>query len=104
MNFYRYGDKYYQYRNTGLQNQSVLYTLENLEGDSKIFLDPNQFSTDGTVALSGTAFSQNGKILAYGLSESGSDWLQIKFKNTETCKSVCIFFCINCILINSTYS
>lgn len=60
--------------------------MDKPDGDSKVFLDPNQFSSDGTVALSGTAFSKDGKTLAYGLSESGSDWLKIKFRNTETCK------------------
>lgn len=58
--------------------------MEDLDGNSKVFLDPNLFSPDGTVALSGSAFSQNGDVLAYGLSESGSDWLEIKFRSTET--------------------
>lgn len=47
-------------------------------------MDPNLLSDDGTVALSGTAFTEDGSVLAYGLSESGSDWLQIKFRDTET--------------------
>lgn len=79
----RHGEKYYQYRDSGLQNQSVLYVLDDLEGDSRVFLDPNKFSRDGTIALSDTAFSENGKVLAYSLSESGSDWSQIKFRCTE---------------------
>ncbi|XP_019880935.1 prolyl endopeptidase isoform X2 [Aethina tumida] len=81
---FRHGDKYYQHRNTGLQNQSVIYVLDDLKSEGKIFLDPNTFSDDGTVALSNTAFSEDGKTFAYGLSTSGSDWIEIKFLNVET--------------------
>jgi protease II len=54
-----------------------------LSSKAEIFLDPNTLSEDGTVALSGTAFSEDGKTFAYGLSSSGSDWLEIKFKNVD---------------------
>lgn len=69
---------------SGLQNQSVIFVQNDLSSEAKVFLDPNTFSEDGTVALSGTAFSEDGSILAYGLSTSGSDWIEIKFKNVET--------------------
>lgn len=47
-------------------------------------MDPNTFSEDGTVALSGTCFSEDGNTFAYGLSASGSDWIEIRFKNVVT--------------------
>nr|XP_023016247.1 prolyl endopeptidase-like [Leptinotarsa decemlineata] len=83
---YRHGNKYYQYRNTGLQNQSVIFVQNSLDSEGTVFLDPNTFSEDGTVALSGTAFSEDGSVLAYGISSSGSDWIEIKFRNVETGK------------------
>ncbi|XP_072402029.1 prolyl endopeptidase isoform X1 [Diabrotica undecimpunctata] len=81
-----HGTKYYQFRNTGLQDQGIIYTMDKLDDEGKIFLNPNTFSEDGTVALSGTSFSEDGKTFAYGLSSSGSDWVEIKFRNVETGK------------------
>ena len=69
--------KYYYYKNDGLQNQSVLYVKEALDGDASVLLDPNTLSDDGTVALSGTSFSNDGKYMAYTISRSGSDWREI---------------------------
>lgn len=71
--FKRHG-RYYIYRNDGLQNQSVLYTMNNIGGEQRVFLDPNKLSDDGTVALNGVYFSHNGKYAAYSISRSGSDW------------------------------
>jgi prolyl oligopeptidase len=69
--------KYYYYKNDGLQNQSVLFVKNTLDGEASVLLDPNTLSDDGTVALSGISFSNNGKYLAYTISRSGSDWVEI---------------------------
>ena len=78
------GERYFYFKNDGLQNQSVLYTLEDLNDEPKVLLDPNQFSEDGTIALSGIAISDNGQFVAYGISKSGSDWQEWQLKNVET--------------------
>lgn len=78
---------YYYFRNDGLQNQSVLYQKDKLDGESKVVLDPNQLSDDGTVALSDISFSKDGKYLAYVISRSGSDWVEIYVKDLETGKN-----------------
>ncbi len=70
----RRGEVYFVSRNDGLQNQSVLYTMKSPGDAPKVLLDPNTLSTDGTVALAGLWPSRDGKHLAYGVSEAGSDW------------------------------
>ena len=69
--------KYYFYKNDGLQNKNVLYVKETLDGEAKVLLDPNKLSDDGTVALNGISFSKDGKYMAYAISRSGSDWIEI---------------------------
>lgn len=71
---FRRGGRYYFFRNDGLQNQSVLWMQETLESEASVLLDPNSWSEDGTVALAGTAFSPDGRYLAYGVQQAGSDW------------------------------
>ncbi|NET46685.1 prolyl oligopeptidase family protein [Okeania sp. SIO2B3] len=81
---FKEGDRYFYYKNDGLQNQSILYTLPTLDAEPKVLIDPNKFSEDGTVALSGIAISKDGKLIAYGISNSGSDWQEWRIKNIET--------------------
>ncbi|RQH23105.1 prolyl oligopeptidase family serine peptidase [Okeania hirsuta] len=81
---FKQGDRYFYYKNDGLQNQSILYTLPTLDAEPKVLIDPNKLSEDGTVALSGIAISKDGKLIAYGISKSGSDWQEWRIKNIET--------------------
>ena len=80
---FKKGNYTYFYKNSGLQNQSILYrTLENNEPE--IFLDPNKFSDDGTTSLSGVSFSKDASLVAYSISEGGADWRKVIVMNTET--------------------
>ncbi|HEY9849790.1 MAG TPA: prolyl oligopeptidase family serine peptidase [Leptolyngbyaceae cyanobacterium] len=85
---FKQGDRYFYFKNDGLQNQSVLYTLTSLDGEPKLLLDPNVLSEDGTVALSGIAISEDGNLMAYGLSTSGSDWQEWKVRDVETSEDI----------------
>ncbi len=78
------GGRYFFSRNDGLQNQAVLYTLPTLDAEPTVLLDPNKLSADGTVALAGMAISDDGKLMAYGLSASGSDWEEWKVRDVHT--------------------
>ncbi len=68
------GGRYFQLRNSGLQNQDVLYTFDSLVGEKLVLLDPNQLSEDGTIALTDWRVSQDARYLAYSTSSGGSDW------------------------------
>ena len=68
------GGRYFFHKNDGLQNQYVLYTMSSLDQEPRVLIDPNNWSEDGTVALSGIAVSPDGKHLAYGIQDGGSDW------------------------------
>ena len=68
------GDRYFYSKNDGLQNQSVLYTMKSLDDEPQVLIDPNSWSEDGTIALSGMAVSDDAKYLAYGVQDAGSDW------------------------------
>ncbi|MBW3599329.1 MAG: prolyl oligopeptidase family serine peptidase [Planctomycetes bacterium] len=89
-NYERYGlprrrqERYFFTRNDGLQNQSVLYVSEGLEGETRALIDPNTLSEDGTVALAGWRASEDGNLLAYGLAHAGSDWREWKVLDVET--------------------
>lgn len=89
MNYEKYSSPFkegkytYFFKNTGLQNQSVLYRQEENQ-EAELFLDPNTFSKDATTSLAGLSFSKDGSLLAYQLSAGGSDWTSIKVMDTET--------------------
>ena len=85
---FKSGGRYYFYKKEGLQNHDVLYRMESLGDEPKELIDPNKWSADGTVALSGTAFSDDGKYLAYGIQESGSDWRTWNVIEIETGKKL----------------
>lgn len=77
-------DKWFVFKNNGLQNQDLLYMLDNFEDEGRVILDPNGFSDDGTIALAGLDVSSDGKYLVYIIAKSGSDWNEIFVKNLET--------------------
>ena len=81
---FKRGERYFYFKNNGLQNQSVLYKLKSLGDEPTVLIDPNQWSADGTNALGGLEFSDDGKLLAYGVQKAGSDWRTWKVMNVET--------------------
>tara|TARA_Y100001956_G_scaffold76123_1_gene84937 strand:- start:336 stop:2483 length:2148 start_codon:yes stop_codon:yes gene_type:complete len=84
---FKKGKYTYFYKNDGLQNQYVLYRqLE--DGEPEVFLDPNTFSEDGTTSLAGISFTEDGSLVAYQISEGGSDWRKVIVLDTETKKQI----------------
>ncbi|MCK9449321.1 MAG: prolyl oligopeptidase family serine peptidase [Bacteroidales bacterium] len=81
---FKKGGHYFFFKNDGLQNQSVLYMQESLEDEPQLLLDPNLFSSDGTIALGTVSPSPNGKYLAYSISRGGSDWNEIVVMDIAT--------------------
>ena len=80
--------KYYYFDNDGLQNQSVLYVKDALNGEPRVVLDPNKLSNDGTVALQQINFSHDGRYLAYVITRNGSDWNEIYVLDLTTGKQL----------------
>ena len=78
------GGRYFQLRNSGLQNQDALYVLEALDEEPRLLLDSNSLSTDGTLALNAWSVSEDGKWLAYAISSSGSDWQTWRVRSVDT--------------------
>ena len=82
---FKEGDYEYFYKNSGLQNHSVVYrTRIGSDENPEVFIDPNTFSKDGTVALRGLSFTKDGSLLAYMITDGGSDWRKIIVMNTKT--------------------
>ena len=82
------GGRFFYSHNTGLQNQSVLYVTEALDQQGRVLLDPNTLSKDGTVSLSESTPSENGKLLVYGTSTGGSDWQEFRVRDVATGKDL----------------
>lgn len=80
------GGRWFFSRNSGLQNQSVLYVADAPEAEPRLLLDPNTLSKDGTTSLTETAPSPDGKLLVYGLSKAGSDWQEFRVKDIDAGK------------------
>jgi len=80
----RRGEYFFYTKNDGLQNQSVWYRQKGLDGTPEVLLDPNKLSADGTTRLGSVAFSKNGKYLAYGVSQGGSDWNDVYVLDTTS--------------------
>ena len=81
---FKRGGRYFQFRNTGLQNQDVLFVMAALGGEARVLLDPNTLSDDGTIALNTFAVSSDGRWLAYATTASGSDWLTWRVRAVAT--------------------
>ena len=82
----REGSHYIYTRNDGLQNQPVLYRAGSLDGKPEVLLDPNALSDDGTVALTDAEFTDDGTLMAYALSQAGSDWREWRVREVATGK------------------
>lgn len=86
---FRKGENVFFYKNSGLQNQSVLYIQKGLDGTPEVLLDPNTFSPDGTIALRGFSLSRDGRYAAYGISAiPGSDWEEYHVLDITTRKTL----------------
>ena len=83
---FKEGGYTYFYKNDGLQNQYVIYRYKTDESanTAEVFLDPNTFKEDGTISLGNMSFSEDGNIVAYSISEGGSDWRKVLVMNPET--------------------
>lgn len=79
---WRRGDRWFGLRNTGLQDQDVLWTADAPEADGRVLLDPNGLNAAGTTALADTAISESGELLAYALADAGSDWHTWRVRRT----------------------
>src|SRR5467141_83351 len=79
-------NRYFFSKNTGLQNQNVVYTTANFSEKARELLDPNALAKDGTIALGGIDVTDDAKLMAYGLATAGSDWQQWKVRDVETGK------------------
>ncbi|MBL8848777.1 MAG: S9 family peptidase [Planctomycetaceae bacterium] len=80
------GGRYYFFKNDGLQNQAVLYVQDSLADEPRVLIDPNKWSADGTIALADVTFSDDGRFLAYGVQDGGTDWHTFRVMEITTGK------------------
>ncbi len=85
---FEYGGRYFFSRNSGLQNQSVFYVADTPEAEGRVLIDPNTMSEDGTVSLTATVPSEDGKMLVYGTSKAGSDWNTFRVRDVDSGKDL----------------
>ncbi|MBV8644737.1 MAG: S9 family peptidase, partial [Candidatus Eremiobacteraeota bacterium] len=85
---FRVGKRWFYFRNSGLQNQAVLYVRDSATAPARVFLDPNTLAADGTVALAGTSFTRDGKYMAYATQSSGSDWQTWRIRDVASGKDL----------------
>ena len=83
---FKEGNYFFYYKNTGMQNQSILYIQDKIDGEPRVFIDPNTLSKDGTVALGHTVASNDAKYMAYCTSKAGSDWEEIHVREIPSGK------------------
>ncbi len=81
---WRRGSRWFQLRNSGLQNQDVLWTADGPDSDGTVLIDPNSLSEQGTTALSAIAVSESGELVASATSDAGSDWRTWGVRRTAT--------------------
>ncbi len=81
---YKAGSHYFYSRNSGLQNQAVIYATESLNGSARVLLDPNTYRKDGTAAINGEAVNWNGKLFGYAVAQAGSDWNEWRVRDVAT--------------------
>jgi prolyl oligopeptidase len=82
------GGRYFYFHNSGLQNQPVLFWLASLNAAPQLLLDPNLSSPDGTVALTHVVPSEDGQLIAYGLSRAGSDWTEWRVRHVADARDL----------------
>lgn len=80
----KHGERYFFWENDGLQNQPVFYMQKGLNAKPAVIIDPNKFSEDGIVAVTTTAFSNDGKLLVYAISHKGSDWQELRIRHIDS--------------------
>ena len=81
---FKVGRHYFYSKNDGLQNQSVMYIADSVDDPGRVFFDPNNLSADGTAALSGSSFTDDGRLWAYGVAVAGSDRTEWKIMEVDT--------------------
>ena len=80
---FKKGQQYFFFKNDGLQNQAIFYRQTALDSEPVVVIDPNKLSEDGTIALTNVVLSEDGNLLAYGVSSSGSDWQEIRIRRVD---------------------